>query len=268
MMPHFHPVLASFAAAGVLFVAARASTSSPESNANLNAAAAAVDTAASDPAVAQFAALELQQSRQALQRAQELSRSDAPEDEVDHYAYLAARNAELAQETAKLKGAQQAAATASARSDELSRQVEKLRSQMAELGSTGSGAVLTLGSDIVFDVDGTALKPGAVASIGEIATFLRNNPERRVVVRGYTDSTGAASYNQRLSEQRAATVRDALIREGVDPARITVRGYGEMLPVASNATTAGRQMNRRVEVAISDRSGTVPPENGGASAAL
>ncbi|KPY46815.1 OmpA family protein, partial [Pseudomonas savastanoi pv. retacarpa] len=77
----------------------------------------------------------------------------------------------------------------------------------------------------------------------------------------YTDSTGSASYNQSLSERRANSVRMALVRMGVDPARVVTMGYGKEYPVADNTSNSGRAMNRRVEVTISNDNQPVAPRS-------
>lgn len=80
-------------------------------------------------------------------------------------------------------------------------------------------------------------------------------------VEGYTDSVGSANYNQTLSERRAAAVRMALVRAGVDPARIVAQGYGKEYPVADNSNNSGRAQNRRVEVTISNDNQPVAPRS-------
>jgi outer membrane protein OmpA-like peptidoglycan-associated protein len=95
-------------------------------------------------------------------------------------------------------------------------------------------------------------------TIDKLAAFLERYPDRRVTVEGFTDSTGSAEYNQALSERRAQSVRDALVQKGIDPARVDTQGYGEEFPKASNETPAGRQLNRRVEVVISNGNHAVP----------
>ncbi|HXG17764.1 MAG TPA: OmpA family protein [Methylomirabilota bacterium] len=102
-----------------------------------------------------------------------------------------------------------------------------------------------------FDYNSSALKPGAMNKLSPLITFLREHPERNVTIEGYTDSLGSESYNLDLSQRRAETVRDFLIKNGVSPAQVTARGYGENFPVASNNTEAGRQQNRRVEIIVS-----------------
>ncbi|HVT38275.1 MAG TPA: OmpA family protein, partial [Gemmatimonadaceae bacterium] len=83
--------------------------------------------------------------------------------------------------------------------------------------------------------------------------------QRKMMIEGFTDSTGSNSHNQELSEKRADSVRYALLGMGIATDRITSRGYGESYPAAGNDTVAGRQLNRRVEILISDDSGTITP---------
>ena len=75
-------------------------------------------------------------------------------------------------------------------------------------------------------------------------------PQTSILVEGHTDSTGSDAYNQQLSERRANSVRKLLVQRGVQEQRITILGYGESRPIATNATPEGRQMNRRVEIRI------------------
>jgi outer membrane protein OmpA-like peptidoglycan-associated protein len=132
--------------------------------------------------------------------------------------------------------------------------------QLADLAAlpTSRGVVVTL-NDGMFDPGRSVLLPGGTVEVRKLASFLAAHPERTIVVEGYADSSGNTYVDQRLSEQRALAVQAALVSDGVDPRRITVRGYGPAYPVASNSTPAGRQMNRRVEIVISDRSGVVSP---------
>lgn len=106
------------------------------------------------------------------------------------------------------------------------------------------------GSVAEFDVDSSALRPQFQSTLDEIAQTLTSYPETYVDVYGHTDSDGSDAYNQSLSERRAASVSSYLQRRGVQGARIETRGYGESQPIASNATAAGKQQNRRVEIRI------------------
>jgi outer membrane protein OmpA-like peptidoglycan-associated protein len=134
----------------------------------------------------------------------------------------------------------------------------QLAAQLADLAAkkTERGMVITLG-DVLFSTDKSHLNPNGLHTAQKLAEILQQNPQRTVLVEGFTDSTGAASYNQQLSERRASAVRDALQEMGVGQGRVTVRGYGETYPVASNNTAQDRQLNRRVEIILSDASGKI-----------
>lgn len=152
--------------------------------------------------------------------------------------------------------AEQQAAMAQQQAAQQSQRVGDLQKQLSELKAkqTQRGLVLTL-DDVVFALNKAELKSGGRRAITRIASFLRENPDRAVLIEGFTDSLGSDEHNQQLSERRANAVRTALIQEGVTADRIRTRGYGEGFPVASNSTSAGRQLNRRVEVVISGQAG-------------
>jgi OOP family OmpA-OmpF porin len=99
-----------------------------------------------------------------------------------------------------------------------------------------------------FDFNKSTLKPDGKRLLDEAARTLKDKPDMNVSVEGHTDSVGSDAYNQKLSERRAKTVRDYLASEGVASSRMTVVGWGEAKPVASNDTAEGRAENRRVEV--------------------
>ena len=109
---------------------------------------------------------------------------------------------------------------------------------------------VTFRSDVLFDVNSATLKPGGYDEIQRVANVLRQYPQTTIRVEGHTDSTGSEAYNQQLSERRAQAVKNALINYGVNPNRIMTVGFGESKPVATNATVAGRQFNRRVNIVI------------------
>jgi OOP family OmpA-OmpF porin len=99
-----------------------------------------------------------------------------------------------------------------------------------------------------FDTDKATLKPEAMATLDKAAAGLKKQPGVKYEISGYTDTTGAESYNQGLSERRARAVNDYLIGKGVSPGQLTTKGYGEMNPAAANNTSKGRAKNRRVEI--------------------
>jgi outer membrane protein OmpA-like peptidoglycan-associated protein len=133
-----------------------------------------------------------------------------------------------------------------------------LEARLAELNAkqTPRGTVITLG-DVLFAVDRSSLQPNGTRMVSQLAEVLKADPQRTVLVEGFTDSTGADAYNQTLSTERADAVRVALLGQGIASTRVTARGYGKTSPVASNDTAAGRQMNRRVEIVLSNDSGQI-----------
>jgi outer membrane protein OmpA-like peptidoglycan-associated protein len=152
-----------------------------------------------------------------------------------------AREAQMAREEAARAGgeAQMAAAQASLAQD----QVRQLQTQMADMMAKQNergGVSLTMG-DIMFRPRSVTLTPEATTDINRLADILLQNPNEQVRIEGYTDNVGSASANQLLSEERANTVREALISRGVSPDRISAQGFGGRYPVASNETESGRQ---------------------------
>jgi OOP family OmpA-OmpF porin len=99
-----------------------------------------------------------------------------------------------------------------------------------------------------FAFNSAELKPDAIAALGKTLESLKENPDLRITVNGYTDSIGPEAYNQQLSERRANSVKRFLVSEGIAADRIETQGFGESNPVADNDTDAGRAENRRVEV--------------------
>ncbi len=128
-------------------------------------------------------------------------------------------------------------------------QLRTLVVEITNLRQTSRGLVVSL-SDVLFDVDKATLKPGAANNIQKVAAVLKQYPDHKIAVEGHTDATGTHDHNQKLSEDRAAAVKAALIAGGVDASKITSTGLAETQPVATNSTAAGRQQNRRVEVVV------------------
>jgi outer membrane protein OmpA-like peptidoglycan-associated protein len=228
-------------------MAALATACAGRSSESLEEARSAVATARSDQAVAARAPDELLESERALERAEDAFRGGEDQDEVDHLAYLAEQRAAIAQALADER-------VALAEIEGLNEQLED------ELAArrTDRGLVVTLSEDVLFDVDRSEIKPGGAQELARVADFLRNHPDRNILVEGHTDSTASDAYNLALSQRRANAVEDLLISLGVEPTRIEGRGYGEQLPVATNDTAAGRQQNRRVELVILDPGTPIP----------
>lgn len=106
-------------------------------------------------------------------------------------------------------------------------------------------------SDVLFDTGQYSLKPGAREKLARVAGILIAYPTLNIQVGGYTDNVGGDEMNQKLSENRADSVRDYLVQQGVGADSVTSKGFGNTLPVASNDSPSGRQQNRRVELVVS-----------------
>ena len=143
---------------------------------------------------------------------------------------------------------------------EADRRSALLLDQLRELHArkTDRGMVITL-SDVLFDTNRAQLRPSGARGVEKLAGFLKEHPQRQVLIEGFTDSTGSDSHNQELSSRRADAVRDAMVALGVTRERLSTHGYGEDFPVADNESAGGRQMNRRVEIIVSDDERGVSP---------
>ena len=120
----------------------------------------------------------------------------------------------------------------------------------ATVTRVGEGMVVTFPSGVLFDFDKAALRPVAQQNLGTLAESLQKYSGENVLIVGHTDNVGTADYNLRLSQERAQSAAAYLRQAGIDPARIRTRGMGESDPVSSNETDEGRQLNRRVELAL------------------
>jgi outer membrane protein OmpA-like peptidoglycan-associated protein len=105
-------------------------------------------------------------------------------------------------------------------------------------------------NEVLFDYDSAALRSASRSTLQEMADVFQRYPQTTLRVEGHTDSTGSASYNQRLSERRANSVASYIENMGVSGSRVDAIGYGESQPRADNTTASGRQMNRRVEIKV------------------
>jgi len=191
---------------------------------------------------------EAQQRQQAEQDRQKAEQAKAEADQ-------ARQQAEQAQATAE---AQQQAAEAQAHQAEQDKEQTRQRlmqqlNQVLETRETARGLIVNM-PDVLFDTGKYTLKPGARERLAKVAGILQAYPGLTVQVEGYTDSTGTPEFNQQLSEQRASSVRDYLVQQGVSTNSITSQGFGETQPVASNSTAAGRQLNRRVDMVVTGTS--------------
>ncbi|ARU31285.1 flagellar motor protein MotB [Sulfuriferula sp. AH1] len=156
--------------------------------------------------------------------------------------------------------AQNEAADAQRKQQEAEAHAQQLESELSDLSAqkTERGIVVTFG-DVLFNTDDARLKQSGLSNVQKLADILKQNPQRVVLIEGYTDNTGTPEHNQMLSERRALSVGTALTELGISRDRITTRGYGEAYPAARNDTAAGRQFNRRVEIVLSGDDGKIPP---------
>ena len=171
---------------------------------------------------------------------------------------LEARTREVDSARDRAATAEGRAAQAEANAQNATAEASDLRAELVELHATQTarGPMIEFG-DMLFDTGGDSLKAGADQTLDQLARFLAAHPERRVLAEGYTDSVGTAEFNQALSQRRARALKNALVARGVDGSRIDVAGFGRQYAVASNDEAGGRQLNRRVQVVISDSSGQI-----------
>ena len=173
---------------------------------------------------------------------QQLSTATSEAERARYLADIQAMEAALAKIQADAKA--QEAEKAQAELAKLLKDLSELQGQLTE-----RGIVLTIG-DVLFATGKSDLNVSAELSMDKIADFLQENQNRNLLVEGHTDSVGNDEYNQGLSEQRAAAVKNALVKRGIASERIVTIGYGKKYPLLSNEAAAGKQQNRRVEAII------------------
>ncbi len=134
----------------------------------------------------------------------------------------------------------------------MDKQAEEMQADLegARIERIGEGIKITFDSGILFDFDKSDLRPVAKTNLDKLAIILNKYADTNILIEGHTDSKGSDEYNLNLSRQRAQTVFSYVAGIGVDSGRFTATGYGEAQPVATNDTDAGRQENRRVEIAV------------------
>lgn len=200
-------------------------------------------SASNDSAVNTYAPVPLHEATQALERAEAAqSANDGPL--RDHWAFMARNHLAIARSEA-------AAEDARTRRQRLAERME----MEGALGqppalATAAGPTLTLSGQI-FEPGRASLRAGAANRLAPLASYLRDHPDATVTIEGH-DSAGGETAALALSLARAERVRDYLIGEGVEPARIIARGMGSFHPVANDATMAGRMQNSRVEVFVAE----------------
>jgi outer membrane protein OmpA-like peptidoglycan-associated protein len=193
---------------------------------------------------------QLEAEKQAAQRAQADAAAAAAEAKAQQ-----AKQAQLAAEASAQQAAQQ------------TQQIrEKLRAQLNEVLQTSESArgLIVNMSDVLFDTAKYTLKPEAREKLAKVSGILLAYPGLKLQVEGYTDNIGSDDYNQKLSEQRAGSVKDYLESQSVKDSNISATGYGKSDPIADNSTSAGRAQNRRVQLVVSGDAIGIQETNPGA----
>lgn len=212
-------------------------------------------------------------AKQRIATAQEVAKAKAAEADIADASRqrdqvrLEARTAEAERAKREAEAATAAAQQAQAQAQSAQQQNAALAERAAHLEAllndiqavkTERGYVVTIG-DVLFATNQATLNPNGMSTLRKLADVMRENPGRTVLVEGFTDSTGSASYNQDLSQRRANAVASALGEMGVPRDRISMKAYGQAFPVASNDNASGRQQNRRVEIVLSNDGAQIPP---------
>jgi outer membrane protein OmpA-like peptidoglycan-associated protein len=213
-------------------------------------AQAAAARAQADSASDQAARAQAQTDAANAQAAAAKAQSDMADNQAASATALSAAQADA--EQSRL-AAQQAQANAQQADTDKAAMRAKLSEQLNSILQTRDSArgLIVSMSDVLFDTGKFSLKPGAREKLAKVAGILLAYPGLNIEVGGYTDNVGGDAMNQTLSENRADSVRDYLVQEGVATNSVSAKGFGNTLPVASNDSSAGRQQNRRVELLVS-----------------
>ena len=210
------------------------------------------------------AAAEAKQKQEEAARQQaEIQKLQAERDAAQQAAAAAEANAASQAALQNEKEAQAAAAKAELEKQQLRAALLDQFNRVLPTTDTPRGLKINM-ADVLFATGKYDLQPQAREALAKLSGIVLAHPGLRLSIEGYTDSTGTEAFNQTLSEQRANAVRDYLIQQSLEATSVTATGFGETNPAASNDTTAGRQLNRRVEIIISGE--VIGTKIGGASA--
>jgi outer membrane protein OmpA-like peptidoglycan-associated protein len=178
------------------------------------------------------------------------AQSDMAANQASSTAALTAAQADADQSRLAAQQAQQNAQQADNDKAAIRARLSEQLNSILQTRDSARGLIVSM-SDVLFDTGKYSLKPGAREKLAKVAGILLAYPGLNIEVGGYTDNVGGDEMNQTLSENRAGSVRDYLVNQGVEMNSVTARGFGNTLPVASNDNSAGRQQNRRVELLVS-----------------
>jgi outer membrane protein OmpA-like peptidoglycan-associated protein len=201
---------------------------------------------------AEAAKVEAERMREEAMRAAADAAQAREDAERARQAAVAEQQAALEQRQAaeaEAERARQAAAQAEAEKSDLRAQLLAQLNGILQTNDSARGLIVNM-SDVLFDTGSYVLKSVAREKMAKISGILLAHPGLTLQIEGHTDSVGSDEFNQRLSEQRADSVRDFLMEQGVLPSFITAQGFGKAQPVASNETPEGRQRNRRVDIVV------------------
>jgi outer membrane protein OmpA-like peptidoglycan-associated protein len=178
------------------------------------------------------------------------AQSDMAANQASSASALSAAQADADKSRADTLKAQQAAQQAETDKAAMRTKLSEQLNSILQTRDTARGLIVSM-SDVLFDTGKYSLKPGAREKLSKVAGILLAYPGLNIEVGGYTDNVGGDAMNQTLSENRAGSVRDYLVQQGVSTNSVSSRGFGNSLPVSSNDNSAGRQQNRRVELLVS-----------------
>ena len=207
---------------------------------------ASMDAQAQSQAQADDATRQKQQAQSDAAKAQ----SDMAASQAASAAAVTSAQADADQSRIAAQQAQQNAQQAETDKAAMRARLAEQLNSILQTRDTARGLIVSM-SDVLFDTGKYSLKPGAREKLAKVAGILLAYPGLNIEVGGYTDNVGGDEMNQKLSENRATSVRDYLVQQGVPANSVSARGFGNSLPVASNDSSAGRQQNRRVELLVS-----------------
>jgi outer membrane protein OmpA-like peptidoglycan-associated protein len=178
------------------------------------------------------------------------AKSDMANSEAASVNAVSAAQADAEQSRLAAQQSQQVAQQAETDKAAMRTRLSEQLNSILQTRDSARGLIVSM-SDVLFDTGKYSLKPGAREKLAKVAGILLAYPGLDIEVGGYTDNVGSDAMNQTLSENRAGSVRDYLVQEGVATNSVSSRGFGNTLPVASNDNSSGRQQNRRVELLVS-----------------
>jgi outer membrane protein OmpA-like peptidoglycan-associated protein len=178
------------------------------------------------------------------------TKSDAADSQAASATALSAAQADADQSRLTAQQAQLSAQQADTDKAAMRAKLSEQLNTILQTRDSARGLIVSM-SDVLFDTGKYSLKSGAREKLAKVAGILLAYPGLNIEVGGYTDNVGGDAMNQTLSENRAGSVRDYLVQQGVATASVSSKGFGNTLPVASNDNSAGRQQNRRVELLVS-----------------